>query len=75
VVGSRTGPVEEVITHGENGLLVDFFDPAALAQQVVAVLADPAGHAALGQRARERVVAHYDLRTRCLPRQIGLMLG
>jgi glycosyltransferase involved in cell wall biosynthesis len=43
VVGSRTGPVEEVITHGENGLLVDFFDPAAMAQQVVDVLADPAG--------------------------------
>ena len=75
VVGSRTGPVEEVITHGENGLLVDFFDPAALAQQVVDVLTDPAGHVVLGRRARERVVAEYDLRTRCLPRLIGLMLG
>jgi glycosyltransferase involved in cell wall biosynthesis len=75
VVGSRTGPVEEVITHGENGLLVDFFEPAAMAQQVVGVLADPAGHAALGQRAREQVVEQYDLRTRCLTRQIRLMLG
>jgi glycosyltransferase involved in cell wall biosynthesis len=75
VVGSRTGPVEEVITHGENGLLVDFFDPAAMAQQVVDVLADPAGHAALGQRARERVVAQYDLHTRCLPQQLHLILG
>lgn len=75
VVGSRTGPVEEVITHGENGLLVDFFDPAAMAQQVVDVLADPAGHAALGQRARERVLAQYDLHTRCLPQQLRLILG
>jgi glycosyltransferase involved in cell wall biosynthesis len=75
VVGSRTGPVEEVITHGENGLLVDFFDPAAMAQQVVDVLADPAGHAALGQRARERLVAQYDLHTRCLPQQLHLILG
>lgn len=75
VVGSRTGPVEEVITHGENGLLVDFFDGAALAQQVVDVLAEPAAHARLGVRARERVLAQYDLRTICLPQQIGLMLG
>ena len=75
VVGSRTGPVQEVITHGENGLLVDFFDPAALAQQVVEVLANPATHASLGQHARERVVAQYDLRSRCLPRLISLMMG
>ena len=73
VVGSRTGPVEEVITHGRNGLLVDFFDTDALARQVVQVLADPPGHAHLGRHARESVVSRYDLTTVCLPAQLQLI--
>jgi hypothetical protein len=41
VVGSATPPVQEVIQHGQNGLLVDYFDAEALAETVAAVLADP----------------------------------
>ena len=33
IVASST-PVEEMITSGDQGQLVDFFDPDALAQQV-----------------------------------------
>ena len=73
VIGSRTAPVEEVIRDGENGLLVDFFDPAALAEKMISVLADPAAHAPLRLRAREHIVANYDLRTVCLPRHIELI--
>jgi glycosyltransferase involved in cell wall biosynthesis len=75
VVASRTGPVEEVIEHGSTGLLVDFFDVEGLAKQVVSVLADRRAHSELGLRARERVVERYDLRAKCLPEQIALMLG
>ena len=74
VVGSRTEPVQEVIEHGKNGLLVDFFDPSALAAQVVAVLDQPAQYQALGTAARRTVVERYDLRSVCLPQQLALLL-
>ncbi|MFO7629661.1 MAG: glycosyltransferase family 4 protein [Prochlorococcaceae cyanobacterium] len=73
VIGSATPPVQEVIRHGENGLLVDFFAGEALAQQIAAVLADPAAHRPLGEAARRDAVAGYDLRTVCLPRQLELL--
>ena len=73
VVGSATPPVQEVIRSGHNGLLVDFFSPTALAEQVAAVLADPATHRPLGQEARRTVLARYDLASICLPRQLELL--
>lgn len=73
VIGSATPPVAEVIRHGENGLLVDFFDGDALAQRIAAVLADPTYHRPLGEAARRDAVAGYDLATVCLPRQLELV--
>jgi len=73
VVGSATAPVQEVIRHGENGLLVDFFNPEALAASVAAVLDDRAGHARLGAAARATVQRHYDLHQVCLPAQLRLV--
>lgn len=75
IVAGRTPPVEEAIEHGRNGFLVDFFDVAALAQQVVEVLSDPAACQGVAERARETVVAEYDLRSRCLPLQLALVTG
>jgi glycosyltransferase involved in cell wall biosynthesis len=71
IVASDTAPVREAIRHGETGKLVDFFDPAALAQQVIALCDDPAERARLGTKARAFAVEHYDLETRCLPSQIN----
>jgi glycosyltransferase involved in cell wall biosynthesis len=73
VVGSRTAPVQEVIEHGVNGLLVDFFDHEALARQVAAVLADPAQFQPLAERARQTVIERYDLQTRSLPALLHLV--
>jgi glycosyltransferase involved in cell wall biosynthesis len=64
-------PVREALTHGETGFLVDFFDPAALAAQVVDVLARPEAHAHLGPAARAHVVENYDFLTRCLPEHLA----
>ncbi|HEX6735064.1 MAG TPA: glycosyltransferase [Azonexus sp.] len=74
VVASDTAPVKEVITHGDNGLLVDFFDPPALARRVAECLENPQAFRPLRERARASVVARYDLHTICLPRQIDFVL-
>ncbi len=73
VVGSATPPVKEVIEHQKNGLLVDFFDVAALANTVVECLARPQQYAALRAAARKSAVEHYDLATVCLPQQVRLI--
>jgi glycosyltransferase involved in cell wall biosynthesis len=48
VIGSDTEPVREFIEHGKNGMLASFFDPKALARQVLEVIENRA----LGNRIR-----------------------
>ena len=73
IVASNTGPLEEVIEDGINGLLVDFFDTASLSQQVIEVLRDPEKYKGVGIRARKTVIDRFDLRKICLPRQVALL--
>ena len=77
VVGSDVAPMREAIRHGETGYLVDYFDPDAVAKQVIDVLSRPLDHAGMGQAARAHVVAKYDFLTHCLPehlRQINALI-
>jgi glycosyltransferase involved in cell wall biosynthesis len=67
MVASSTGPVQEVIEHGRNGLLVDFFDHQALAETMAEALARQQELQPLRQAARQTVVERYDLRRVCLP--------
>jgi hypothetical protein len=60
VIGSRTGPVQEVITDRENGLLVDFFNAAEMADRVVEVLDNQARMQPVREAARRYVSAHYN---------------
>jgi len=71
LVASDTAPLREAIRHNETGLLVDFFDANALAEQVGALLADSQTRKTLGENARTFARAHYDLKTQCLPGQIA----
>ena len=64
VVGSRTPPVEEVVAHGRNGLLVPFDDPEALAAALDAALTSPGAHDELRRAARRDVVGRHDRRDR-----------
>lgn len=59
LIGSRTAPVKEVIEHGRNGLLVDFFDPIEMARTIVDALESPHTMAPLRIQARQDVAAHY----------------
>lgn len=52
----------EVVDPGATGLLVPARDPAALAAAALQLIADPAALAAMGQRARQRVLDLYDAR-------------
>jgi glycosyltransferase involved in cell wall biosynthesis len=73
VIGSKTSPVQEVITDRQNGLLVDFFDRAALVDRVDEALSNPAGMTEIREAARRTAVSKYDLESVCLPRQLGLI--
>jgi glycosyltransferase involved in cell wall biosynthesis len=73
IVGSRTQPVEEVIHHAGNGVLVDFFSHAEVSQRVIEALEDRRGHDSIRQNARQTIVDQYDLRTVCLPAHLRLL--
>jgi len=73
VIGSRTPPVEEVIAHGKNGFLVDFFSPDEIAARVDEVLGRTRQTDKVRERARKTVVEGFDLRRVCLPRHLKLL--
>ena len=64
--------MQEVISDGVNGLLVDFFSPDQLADAINALLCDRAKAEALGIAARQTVLNRYSLNV-CLPQQLSLL--
>ena len=74
VVASNTPPVQEVITDGINGLMVDFFKPDELAATLDRVLAAPTNYDQMREKARETVVAKYDM-TSCLKHKLAWLSG
>jgi glycosyltransferase involved in cell wall biosynthesis len=73
VVGSRTQPVEEVLHHGGNGLLVDFFSKEEIADRVIEALEDRHSFASLRRNARQTIIDRYDLNSICLPAYLRLL--
>lgn len=65
VVTTAIPPLDRIIRAGEEGLLVPEGDMARLARAMGALLDAPERAQALGQRARERVVAEYSWVRHC----------
>ncbi len=74
VIGSRTPPVEEVISDGETGTLVDFFDVEGWARALTDALANPGKYTARREAARRHIVDTYDLKSVCLPKLMDFVL-
>lgn len=72
VVGSDTPPVREVIEHGKNGLLTDFFNPEQLANSVAELLNNRSLAKKIGEAARETVLQRFQLQS-CVTRQLALI--
>lgn len=72
VVGSDTAPVQEVIEHGCNGLLVPFSNADALANTLMRALRDPVGMHPLRERARGHIQRHYAIEA-CQGRWLDLL--
>jgi glycosyltransferase involved in cell wall biosynthesis len=73
IIGSDTAPVRDVVRHGQNGLLVDFFDEDALAKQMAEACRSPETFRGLRENARETVVTEYNRATVCLPAWMSMI--
>lgn len=61
LIGSRTGPVQEVIDDGVNGLLIDFFDTGSMADRIVEALERGRALQPLRDAAHRTVAQRYSL--------------
>lgn len=71
VLASDTAPVQEMIRHGENGLLAEFFDVDRMVELALNALDRPDEHRALRERAHAMIRDEYAL-DRVLPRMLKL---
>lgn len=76
VVVTDLSALKEIVTHHETGLVVPRSNPDALADALAELIANPDLRQALGQRARERVIAerNWDAVTRRLRDSLDQLL-
>ncbi|MCC6904895.1 MAG: glycosyltransferase family 4 protein [Anaerolineae bacterium] len=60
VVAARSAGAQEIVLDGETGLLYTVDDAADMAEQIRALLSDPARARQLGERARAHVAERFD---------------
>ncbi|KPJ57898.1 MAG: hypothetical protein AMS15_09480 [Planctomycetes bacterium DG_23] len=62
VVATRVGGLGELIEQGKSGFLVDVDDDQGAGGKVLALLEDEEKAAEMGRKARQRILARYDLK-------------
>ncbi len=72
-LGSDTPPVHEILRHGENGFLCDFWDHEAMAETAARILDMAPRFTGLRETARGTILKDYDLATQTR-RHIMLLL-
>lgn len=72
IVGSATAPLQEVVKHGQNGLLADFWDVEAIAGHVLAALERPAAARPLRHAGRITAEKRYN-RRQCAAQQSAIL--
>ena len=63
VVCTTSGGMEEVITHGKNGLLSPVYDAESLADNLALLVKNDELRQSLGVAARQRIVEQFDIQT------------
>lgn len=61
VIASNTPPVSEVIKHGKNGLLVDFFSPTEIVDVLDSLLDNPKKYQKMRLAARQTILHKYTI--------------
>lgn len=62
VIGCRSGGPEEIILHGESGILVNPQDPPGLAEAISSLIESPERREAMGLAGRRRLLSRYSHR-------------
>lgn len=73
VIASDTSPVREIVEADYDGLLVDFFSPAALAENIIWALERGEQMPLLRDQARPEIEGNDDLERGTLPRMLVLL--
>jgi glycosyltransferase involved in cell wall biosynthesis len=61
IVATEVGGIPELVTHGDNGLLVPPADPAALARAIQQLAEDPQESLRMGQQGRSLIEERFTL--------------
>lgn len=61
VVSTKSGGMEEVINHGENGLLCEIYDPGSIAENLRTLASKPAQLKVLGLNARKTIIERFTI--------------
>lgn len=73
ILGSDTGPVRDAVTHGETGILNDFFDVDALSNAMIDACVNPSKYENMRKAARKTAIGQFDKDTVGIPAWMALI--